>query len=109
MRLLCFIALLLLNSKSYAQIIECTDTKNTVLSKVHLKVLSLDGLILFNGFTNDKGKVQLESSPEVINLELENEKANKFYIEEIGLDWNSKFQDKIMELFNDNQVDECPF
>ena len=55
MRLLCFIALLLLNSKSYAQIIECTDTKNTVLSKVHLKVLSLDGLLLFNGFTNDKG------------------------------------------------------
>lgn len=55
MRLLCFIALLLLNSKSYAQIIECNDTKNTILSKVHLKVLSLDGLLLFNGFTNDKG------------------------------------------------------
>ena len=55
MRRLCFIALFLLCSKSYAQIIECTDTKNNVLSKVHLKVFSLDGLILFNGFTNEKG------------------------------------------------------
>ncbi len=55
MRLLCFIALLLLYSKSSAQIIKCTDTKNTVLSKVHLKVLSLDGLLLFDGFTNEKG------------------------------------------------------
>ena len=55
MRRLCFIALFILFSKSYAQIIKCTDSKNTVLSKVHLKVLSLDGLILFDGFTNEKG------------------------------------------------------
>lgn len=55
MRRLCFIALFLLCSKSYAQIIECTDTKNTVLSKVHLKVLSLDGLVLVDGFSNEKG------------------------------------------------------
>ncbi len=62
-----------------------------------------------HSFIDAKGVVQLKPYPELIGFELENKKANKFYTEEIGLDWKSKLQDKIMELFIDNQVDECPF
>ena len=55
MRLLFLFALLLCVSKSSAQVIKCTDAKNNVLSKVHLKILSTDGNILLNGFSNEKG------------------------------------------------------
>ncbi len=58
MRFLCFILFSLLLSKSNAQIIKCSDTKNTPLSKVHLKVFTLDGLLLQDGFTNEKGVLE---------------------------------------------------
>ena len=59
MRLLFLVALLLCVSKSNAQVIECFDSKNTALSKVHIKILSSEGKILLNDFTNKKGILDL--------------------------------------------------
>ena len=60
MRLLFLFAFLLCVSKSNAQVIECSDSKNTALSKVHIKILSSEGKILLNDFTNEKGILDLE-------------------------------------------------
>ncbi len=60
-------------------------------------------------FKDDNGITQIESSPKQIRNEIENKKADKFYSQEIGPDWKNIFQNKIIELFNNNQVDECPF
>ena len=59
MRLLFLVALLLCVSKSNAQVIECFDSKNMALSKVHIKILSSEGKILLNDFTNKKGIIDL--------------------------------------------------
>ena len=59
MRLLFLFAFLLCVSKSNAQVIECSDSKNTALSKVHIKILSSEGKILLNDFTNEKGILDL--------------------------------------------------
>ena len=59
MRLLFLVALLLCVSKSNAQVIECFDSKNMALSKVHIKILSSEGKILLNDFTNKKGILDL--------------------------------------------------
>ena len=59
MRLLFLVALLLCGSKSNAQVIECFDSKNMALSKVHIKILSSEGKILLNDFTNKKGILDL--------------------------------------------------
>ena len=59
MRLLFLFAFLLCVSKSNAQVIECSDSKNAALSKVHIKILSSEGKILLNDFTNEKGILDL--------------------------------------------------
>lgn len=59
MRLLFLVAFLLGVSKPNAQVIECFDSKNTALSKVHIKILSSEGKILLNDFTNKKGILDL--------------------------------------------------
>lgn len=59
MRLLFLFAFLLCVLKSNAQVIECSDSKNAALSKVHIKILSSEGKILLNDFTNEKGILDL--------------------------------------------------
>ena len=59
MRLLFLFAFLLCVSISNAQLIECSDSKNTALSKVHIKILSSEGKVLLNDFTNEKGILDL--------------------------------------------------
>ena len=59
MRLLFLFAFLICVSKSNAQVIECSDSKNAALSKVHIKILSSEGKILLNDFTNKKGILDL--------------------------------------------------
>ena len=59
MRLLFLFTFLLCVSKSNAQVIECSDSKNAALSKVHIKILSSEGKILLNDFTNEKGILDL--------------------------------------------------
>ena len=59
MRLLFLVVFLLSVSKSNAQVIECFDSKNTTLSKVHIKILSSESKILLNDFTNEIGILDL--------------------------------------------------
>ncbi len=59
MRLLFLFAFLLCVSISNAQVIECSDSKNAALSKVHIKIISSEGKILLNDFTNEKGILDL--------------------------------------------------
>ena len=59
MRLLFLFVFLLSVSKSNAQVIECFDSKNTTLSKVHIKILSSESKILLNDFTNEIGILDL--------------------------------------------------
>jgi len=59
MRLLFLFVFLLCVLKSNAQVIECFDSKNKPLSKVHIKILSSESKILLNDFTNEKGIVDL--------------------------------------------------
>jgi hypothetical protein len=62
-----------------------------------------------NSFIDENGATQIESSPEHIKNEIDNKKADEFYSQEIGPDWKNIFQNKIEDLFNENQVDSCPF
>jgi len=78
------------------------------------KELGINVKVKFHGcivdsFLDDKGKWQIKPIPEKIKVEPENKKANKFYIKEIGLDWKSKLQSKVMELFNNRPIDDLPF
>lgn len=59
MRLLFLVTFLLCVSKSNAQVIECSDSKNAALSKVHIKILSSESKILLNDFTNEIGILDL--------------------------------------------------
>ena len=60
-------------------------------------------------FVDDQGLVQPLPSPALTRIELENEKSNKFYTQEIGLDWKSKLESKIIELYFSHSIDYLPF
>lgn len=60
-----------------------------------------------NSFIDEKGVLKPVPCPTVIRVESENKKANQYYSKKIGLDWKSKLHNKKIQLFKENQIDEC--
>jgi len=58
---------------------------------------------------DEKGELKLKQSPEQIKIDAENEVAVKFYNRTIGLNWESKLQNKIKELYLKYQDNDIPF
>jgi hypothetical protein len=103
----------ILKKPVYGEFVIGKPTAKTQFIEIAGKELGVNVRVVHFGtaqsFINDKGEVQLEASPELINLELENEKATKFYNNEIGLDWKSRFQNKIKELNLKYQNEDTTF
>lgn len=55
MKYIYIVFLIFISLNCNAQIIGVKDTENNFISKVHLKAYALDGLLIFNGFSNDGG------------------------------------------------------
>lgn len=51
------------------------------------------------------GIQKLNPDPGLKKKESENKKANQYYTEKIGLEWKSKLQNKIKELYNVNKIE----
>lgn len=58
-----------------------------------------------NSFVNEENELQIKPSATQIKIDLENEEANNFYINKIGLDWKSILQNKVTELYNNYSID----
>ena len=55
MKYIYIVFLIFISLNCNAQTIGVKDTENNFISKVHLKAYALDGLLIFNGFSNDGG------------------------------------------------------